>query len=158
MSWVVCPRPQYFKEGRHRMAMVEATNGTVFQLLEHRFADVRFKKTPEEKEERRRLYRQKYMKRPNVVEKLRKRLADPQTIKARKEYAERPQVKERKKQLAKQNREIPAKLKNKAPELYKEIIKEVRKHSISGGNLVSAIGDLVPIVSDCLNGAESGSS
>lgn len=127
MAYLVCDRPLYFDETKHRIAQVDAISGSVFKLLEHRFADVKFKKTKEEKDARRRFYRQEYMKRPAVVEKLKKRLADPETIAARKRYAEREDVKKRKKELAKQNREIPAKLKKKAPKLYQEIISEVRQ-------------------------------
>ncbi len=127
MAYLVIARPQYFDESKHRIAQVDAISGSVFQLLEHEFRDVKFKASKEEKAERRRLYRKEYVKRPQVAEKVRNRLADPATREARRRYAERADVKLRKKELAKQNREIPAKLKRKAPKLYMEILSEVRK-------------------------------
>jgi hypothetical protein len=156
MAYLVCDRPLYFEEKRHRIAMVDAISGSVFQLLEHRFADVKFKKTKEEKEERRRLYRQKYMKRPHVLEKLKKRLADPAVVKARKEYAEKPEVKERKKNNAKRNREIPSKLKKLAPAIYHEIVKQVT-HGEEGplSTTLGCLGTGIDITRTILGNGES---
>ncbi len=127
MAQVVVERPQYFDESKHRIAMVDALSGNVFQLLEHRIGDVKFKKSKEEKDNRRKLYRKIYTKRPHVMEKLKKRMMDPLTIRKKKEYAAREDVKERKKVLSKRKSIIPAKLKALAPAIYHEIMSEVTR-------------------------------
>lgn len=126
MAYIVAERPQQYDPTNYRIGMVDSHTGTLFTPLEVRVADVRFKKTKEEIDARRRLYRQKYLKRPYVQEKDRKKREDPIVKAKKKQYADKPQVKERKKELSKANRAIPAKLKEKAPLLYKEIIGEVR--------------------------------
>jgi hypothetical protein len=82
-------------------------------------------KSKKEKDEKRRAYRRDYMKRPHVQEKVKKRMSDPEVIMKRKHYADREDVKERKRILAAKARKIKNLLKEKNPELYKTCLEEI---------------------------------
>src|SRR6478736_1099272 len=77
---------------------------------------VRMDKTAYEKQQSRRIYRKKYMTKPNVQEKIKARLAKPEVQAKRKAYAEREDVKARKKELSERNRAIRKALKEQKPE------------------------------------------
>lgn len=83
--------------------------------------EVFVKKNDDELKQHRHLYRKDYAKRPHVKEKTRKRLQDPEVIIKRKMYSEQDDVKQRKKDLAKVNRIVRNKLKEKDPVLYIEL-------------------------------------
>lgn len=85
---------------------------------------VKLMKTDEEKRKDRRKYRKEYMSRPINQDKLKKRLADPDVIAKRKEYASREDVKIRKQQLAARNRSVRQLLKEKEPDLYRQLVGE----------------------------------
>lgn len=89
---------------------------------------VKLKRTEEEKKAIRRIYTKNYLSRPHVKEKIAKRLNDPDNVKARKEYASKPEVKERKRELNKRNRAIRNVLKQQKPEIYREIVESVIEH------------------------------
>lgn len=89
----------------------------------------KLKRTDEEKRLARSLYTKEYTTRPNVQEKIRARLADPAHVQRRKEYAARPEVKERKKECSRRNREIRRRLKEEQPRLYSELAQKVQSHA-----------------------------
>lgn len=89
--------------------------------LDFKVANVRVKKSKEEILLAKRLYRREYQKRPGVKEKLQAKLNNPETKKKRMEYASRPDVIARKKQVAAQNRKIRNLLKQEKPDIYKEL-------------------------------------
>jgi hypothetical protein len=84
-------------------------------------------KSREEIRAKRREYRRQYSQRPEVQAKIKKRLSDPNVIAKRKEYSERKEVKERKKQLALRARQIKSKLKETYPEIYEELVGELNQ-------------------------------
>lgn len=67
-------------------------------------------------------YRKEYMKKPKTIAKVKARMADPDVIAKRKVYAEREDVKKRKKELAARARAIRRALKETQPENY-ELLK-----------------------------------
>lgn len=91
--------------------------------------------THEEKEKARRKNRQDYMKKPATIEKMKERMSDPKTIAKRKEYAEREDVKERKKVLAARARAIRKELKESQPDNYALLQKKVEEDMKRGNAL-----------------------
>lgn len=129
---ILCDVPEEFDSAEHDIALISKVDNKdieplIYETLPHMVREVRIKKTPQEKAETRRLFRREYIRLPYVQETLKKRLSDPTVIAKRKEYAEREDVKQHKKDLAKQQRQIRKHLKDKAPQLYEEILKEVKQ-------------------------------
>jgi hypothetical protein len=78
--------------------------------------------TDPERQKARQGYRKEYMKKPKTIAKVKARMADPEVIAKRKVYAEREDVKKRKKELAARARAIRRALKETQPENY-ELLK-----------------------------------
>lgn len=78
--------------------------------------------TDPERQKARQGYRKEYMKKPKTIAKVKARMADPEVIAKRKVYAEREDVKRRKKELAARARAIRRALKETQPENY-ELLK-----------------------------------
>lgn len=93
--------------------LINLEQGDIYELRE-----VFVKKNKDELTQHRRVYRKDYAKRPYVRESTKKRLEDPEVIAKRKNYSAREEVKQRKMALAKVNRIIRNKLKEKDPDLY----------------------------------------
>lgn len=106
------------------------------QLLELPFEikAVKLKRTPEEKAEHRRIYRQEYVNRPHVREKIKAKLSDPITQQKRKEYGMKEEVKMRKKVLAARTRALKRELKNQNPELYHDLMARVATQNLPDPN------------------------
>lgn len=85
----------------------------------------RVKKNEKEKEHDRRLYSREYMKRPDVREKIQKRLKSPKVIAAKAVYAARTDVQERKKEIAKQKRRHFRLVKEEYPETHVEVMNKI---------------------------------
>lgn len=82
---------------------------------------IRWAKTDKEKKAARRNYRKEYIKRPRVAAAIKQRLSDPETQRKRKEYANREDVKQRKKELSARKRAIGKLLKEEEEELYRRL-------------------------------------
>ncbi len=93
--------------------------------LDFKLRQVKLKKLPEEIKLARRIYRQEYMRKPEVRAKLKKRLENPKIIEARKKYSEDPRVKSRKKYLSKRSRELKNLLKKEHPGIYNNLLDKV---------------------------------
>lgn len=129
------PKKEYTKEIILRWSPLQATGldkefvvnhpekvfGDYAENFNFLLRDVYIKKTKEEEDEHKRLYRREYQKRDYVAEKTRKRLEDPEVKAKRKMYSDKPEVKERKKKLAKVSRLMKSKLKSKDPSLYVDL-------------------------------------
>lgn len=83
--------------------------------------------TRDEKDRQRRLSRSAYMRKPETVEKMKERMSRPDVIAKKKAYAEKPEVKLRKKMLAARSRKIRKEMKERDPEHYKQIEREVEE-------------------------------
>lgn len=104
------------------------SDGEIIPIEEKpKISAIKMIKSDEEKLKRRRIYRQQYTKRPDVRAKIKKRLNDPKVIEARKAYAEKPEVKLRKKQLSAASRALKKKLKEEYPTIHDSLITEVIK-------------------------------
>lgn len=119
---IVCEVPSVFNPRTSNILMSDSEGH--FHTLPFKVAEVKMKKTIEEKLKEKRAYRDDYMKRPHVQEKAKKRLADPELMAKKREYAQRPEVKQRKKELAARARLVRRELKTRYPELYNEILEE----------------------------------
>lgn len=97
----------------------------IFMECPYEIRDVIIKKSEQEKKYARRAYRKDYVTRPIVQEKIKQRLNDPETIKKRKEYAEREEVKQRKKELAARARQVRKLLKEEEPETYNRLVSKL---------------------------------
>lgn len=111
--------------------VVLGQDNTPVKKLDFKVADIKIKKTAEEKKAHRRIYRRNYAKRPKVMEKQKERLSNPENIKKRKEYSERPDVKARKKELSERSRTIKRMLQNERPDLYKEFIERFAQEKLN---------------------------
>jgi hypothetical protein len=90
---------------------------------------VKIKPTEEELAKLRQSYRQEYRNRPLVKAKREERAKDPNNIKKRQEYSKDPQVKERKKYQGKIKRQMGKKLKEEYPEIYNKIQSTIKASS-----------------------------
>jgi len=90
--------------------------------------ELRLKKTDAEKASARRLYRKEYMQRPIVREKQAARAKDPEVQRKKMEYAQKPEIKQRKKELTARGRIIKRELKEQHPQLYHTILKKIEKN------------------------------
>lgn len=132
---LVCDLPSNFQLPRLGTVHYYSADSQDFPVeLPYEVRLVKLKRTAEEKRRARRAYTREYTSRPEVRAKIHKRLADPEKVKARQEYAAREDVKERKKELSRRNREIRAKLKSEKPEIYAQLLSEIQARvSVAGG-------------------------
>lgn len=122
MSKLVCDLPEGIDT---RIQEVIVKLGMNEFPVKCKIAEVKVKKTKEEKDRAKRLYRKEYSKRPLVQEKIKARLSNPEVIAKRKAYSEREDVKKRKKEIAARNRMIRNVLKYENSDLYKEIVNKI---------------------------------
>lgn len=160
MSKIVCDKPTDFLSEQYKLIAIQVYDPEVGYLMpdltnlkvnhivlkNFKICDVRIKKTPEEKAEKRRHYRREYMKKPKTIEKLKARLLDPVIAKQRKEYAMSPEVMERKRQSAKKQRAIGRILKHEKPEIYRTLVEKAEK-------LLSDLSSNAELDSGCCAGA-----
>ncbi len=102
--------------------------------LPYEIKRVKLRKTEEEKKLHRRNYRQEYVNRPAVKDKIRAKLSDPEVQRKRKEYAAREEVKERKKVLAARTRALKRELKLTNPQLYQDLMNVVLNQDLPDPN------------------------
>lgn len=102
--------------------------------LPYEIKRVKIRKTDEEKKLHRRIYRQDYVNRPAVKDKIRAKLSDPEVQRKRKEYAAREEVKERKKVLAARTRALKRELKLTNPQLYQDLMNVVLNQDLPNPN------------------------
>ena len=102
--------------------------------LPYEIKRVKIRKTDEEKRQHRRVYRQDYVNRPAVKDKIRAKLSDPEVQRKRKEYAAREEVKERKKVLAARTRALKRELKLTNPQLYQDLMNVVLNQDLPDPN------------------------
>jgi len=95
---------------------------------------VKVKRTDQEKAEHRRLYRQEYVTRPAVREKIKAKLSDPEIQRKRKEYGLREEVKMRKKVLAARTRALKRELKMQNPQLYQDLMSVIATQTLPDPN------------------------
>jgi hypothetical protein len=132
MSKLVCEVPEGFNpsSGKLKMSYMNVNGLECFTKNDVPFkvAEVRLKKTKEEKNKAKRIYRKSYVNKPLVKERMKKRLEDPETVAKRKEYSQRPEVKQRKKDQAALNRRIRNALKHEHSALYLQIARELEEN------------------------------
>lgn len=106
------------------------------QLLDLSFEikTVKLKRTVAEKAEHRRLYRQEYVNRPHVRDKIKAKLTDPAIQLKRKEYGMREEVKMRKKVLAARTRALKRELKMQNPQLYQDLMSIIATQDLPDPN------------------------
>jgi hypothetical protein len=85
---------------------------------------IRQKMSEKERLRKKSIYRDGYRKRPEVIAKTELKKKDPKHIASRKAYADKPEVKERKKLKGKQNSLIVKAAKEEVPELVTKIVGE----------------------------------
>lgn len=127
MAKLVCELPPGFDPRMPYETIIKVAGVKV--PVAAKVAEVRVKKTKEEKDRAKRLYRKEYSKKPNVMAKIKDRLSNPAVIAKRKAYSEKPEVKARKKALAARNRAIRNVLKYENTGLYQEIINQIEKRN-----------------------------
>ncbi len=93
-------------------------------LTKPKISTIKIVQSEEEKLQKKRLYRKEYTKRPHVQEKSKIRLQKPDVIEARKRYADREDVKERKKVLSAAARAMNKKLKEEYPDIHYKLLNE----------------------------------
>lgn len=125
---IVCDIPDGFNIFEDNVFYFTNSKGTK-EIPFFRLAEIKIKKSVEEKAKHRRQYRKEYNKRPQVVKKNRERMLNPDNIKKRKEYNQRPDVKERKTLQAKQARQVKRLMKEEYGRLYRELEKRVKTQS-----------------------------
>jgi hypothetical protein len=122
---LVAPIPETLKTNRSKGRLTCFTEDGKPVILDYKLAKVRVKKTDEEIKQAKRTYRREYARRPQVKERIKKRLENPESKEKRLRYASKEEVKERKKFLAARNRKIRNELKRLDPELYRDLEKDV---------------------------------
>jgi hypothetical protein len=89
-------------------------------------ADIQVPLTIKEKNERKRKHRNTYMAKPETQEMIRKRRADPEVKKKKKEYAAQEHIRQRKRDMAARNRKIARYLKQEYPDLREQIARMIQ--------------------------------
>lgn len=120
---VLCPEGFSIIPSEHQLALCDLA-GNFIKAVDYAVRKVRIIQNEEEKMKNRRMYRKEYMKRPKTIEKLREKLKDPRVIAERQQYANKPEVKERKKLLTKRARILKKIIKEKHPDIYNECLSE----------------------------------
>lgn len=123
MNQIVCSVPQGLNPNTKTLQILGDSG--LFMEVPFEIRPVKMIKTPEEKKKARRLYRKEYVTRPAVQEKIKHRLNDPESLQKRQQYAERADVKQRKKELAARARAIRKALKEEQPEIYATLLSKV---------------------------------
>lgn len=101
------------------------SNGRTREVNYKLVGGVIIKKTKEEQIAHRRKYRRAYTKRPHVVLKSKARREDPVRKEKIREYANKPEVKKRKQELAALGRAVRRKIKEDMPDVYENIVSQV---------------------------------
>ncbi len=131
MAKIVIDPPAYFDSNKYKIALIHHNDDLVdldnLEYLPFQLCPIRCKMTKEEKDLKRRLYRKEYMQRPSTRERITKRLADPEVIAKRKEYAAREDVQRKKKENAKRQRQIRRIIQERSPELYRDVEEAVKR-------------------------------
>ena len=127
MAKLVCDLPADFNPISSTV-LVSNSDGTMIKVPSFQVGDIKLKKTALDKKREKTAYRQAYMKRPHVQAKVRARLNDPTNIAKRKAYAQREDVKLRKKELAARARLVRRELKQNHPDLYQQLVESTFVH------------------------------
>lgn len=128
MAKIVCDIPADFNP-RLTTLMLSDSEGKMMKVP-FKVGDVKLKQTKEDKLKQTRMYRDRYLKKPEVQEKLRKRMSSPEYIEKRKEYARRADVKEKKKASSTRNRAIFKHIKINFPDIILQAEEEVIKNGL----------------------------
>jgi hypothetical protein len=97
MDFIVCSKPADFDDMQDSIWYGPEPNANLMRL-DFRLRDVRINLTAEEKRERRKAYKRDYNQREETKRMNRERAKDPEAVKKRQEYFQKPAVMEKKRE------------------------------------------------------------
>lgn len=129
MAKIVCDLPADFN-ARSTTLLISDEKGQMMKVP-FKVGEIKMKKTPEETKRINKTYRDVYLKKPEVQERIKKRARDPEYIKKRQEYSQRADVKKRKKESHQRCRLVLKSFKEQYPDIFSQLEETVIRKQIN---------------------------